>query len=164
MNLDKILKTTDIVFEDGVPNIQQVTDYIRVMLDKFGDKEPVQNALVQIHAPDTVLVPEADLNKLKATAEDYKGLVANYNNLNMEHNVLIAKYNKLEKTGSDDYEELMVAKLDIKRLEEEKAALKREVEHLNKSKGMCQLDSTGTCTYCDKRVILASRVCGNNNN
>lgn len=145
LELEKILKSAEYVFE-GEKTAEQAIDYIRVLVDKFHDRQ-AKNALVQINAPGMVMVSEYDLNQFKELQEKY-------NNLKESYDALSQDYDQLEERECNTYEENLAQNTKI-------AALKQEVEHLKKSKGMCQLDSAGVCTYCDKRVILAANICKN---
>lgn len=139
LELDKILKSAEYVFE-GVKDAEQAIDYIRVLVDKFHDRQ-AKNALVQINAPGMVMVSEYDLDQFKALQEKY-------NNLKESYDALSRNYDQLEDRECNTYEENLTLNTKV-------TSLTQEVEHLKKSRGMCQLDSAGVCTYCEKRVILA---------
>lgn len=136
LELDKILKSAEYVF-DGVKDADQVIDYIRVLVDKFHQRDS-KNALVEINSPDMVMINQADLDELTAIRAKYEELKVSYNALNKNYDELEERY-------------------DVQRqsLESKIAELNKEMEHLRKSGGMCQLDASGACTFCEKRVILA---------
>lgn len=147
LELDKILKSAEYVF-DGVKDAEQAIEYVRVLVDKFHQRDS-KNALVQIHAPDTVMISQADLNELTAMRDKYEELKVSYNALSFNYDEM---YNKYHDAGDK------ASALDLANKEKEKRinALTTELEHLRKSGGMCQLDASGACTFCEKRVILAS--------
>lgn len=136
LELDKILKSAEYVFE-GVKDAEQAIDYVRVLVDKFHQRDS-KNALVQIHAPDTVMISQADLNELTAMRDKYEELKVSYNALNSNYDELEQRY--------DTQRQNLQTKI---------TGLTAELEHLRKSGGMCQLDASGACTFCEKRVILA---------
>jgi G3E family GTPase len=145
MNLDKILKTAMITFED-VPQIEKIVKYIRDMQKFFGDKQSdaVQNALVQIASPDMVMISQHDLDVLKNSQSRYENLKESYNAL------------------SANYDELQLREeVALNRAKNQSAlidTLNTEIAHLQQSRGLCQLNSKGVCSYCDKRILLASSV------
>lgn len=153
MDIEKILKSAEFVFEDKTA--KQAIDFIRVLVDKFLDQQqsPAQNALVQIHAPGTVMINEDDLKKLQQKAELVGALQNNI--FQLENHV-----RQLEQDSEDMSVEYEQVHSSNRMLFNENKEMKSELEHLRKSRGMCQLDSTGTCTFCEKRVILATNLMG----
>lgn len=149
LDLDKILKSADYVFE-GVKDAEQAIDYIRVLVEKYHQRDS-KNALVQIHAPDMTMISQRDLDELIAIRSKYDDLRVSYSALNSNYDQLQSKYDELDNLETNTFNANT-------NLQEKIANLSVELEHLKKSKGLCQLDSSGVCTYCDKRVLLAREI------
>lgn len=138
LELDKILKSAEYVF-DGVKDADQVIDYIRVLVDKFHQRDS-KNALVQIHAPDMTMISQSDLDKLTALREeneklkvdklkvDIDALSYKHNDLKVSYDALSRNYDQLEDRECNAVEENIELKSKVE-------SLTKELEHLRKAWG-----------------------------